>query len=383
MRTIFLQVAPVVWLLVAGFGPRPTVGQQRDVLPVPNHGFPHSLVFSPDGNLLAAKTGISTGQGITRWDVSTRQVLKTICLSEPVNCYCLAFSPDGKVLAAGYSHNGFRLWDLATGKAREPSPESAGYVTHLAFSHDGAVLAAAGDHRLKHAAKSAPHETVDLWSVQTGRQLAILDSGWGVRSLRFLPDGKTLAIAREAGRASGARQLGTAEVQIWDLATFQQQKRLGGFPSWDRSALKVFLRNVRCGGVSGFGMSLSPDGRRLATSELEKVAISDVATGATTLLGTHPVAVFSLVFSHDSQTLATLAEGYGIADGEARAVRLWDLASRKQIAVLNHPGQRVSEIAFSPDGQLIATATFSSAGLYLWKLSGYDSAATKSHGSSD
>jgi WD40 repeat protein len=287
------------------------------------------------------------------------------------------------VLAAGYSHNGFRLWDLATGKAREPSPESAGYVTHLAFSHDGAVLAAAGDHRLKHAAKSAPHETVDLWSVQTGRQLAILDSGWGVRSLRFLPDGKTLAIAREAGRASGARQLGTAEVQIWDLATFQQQKRLGGFPSWDRSALKVFLRNVRCGGVSGFGMSLSPDGRRLATSELEKVAISDVATGATTLLGTHPVAVFSLVFSHDSQTLATLAEGYGIADGEARAVRLWDLASRKQIAVLNHPGQRVSEIAFSPDGQLIATATFSSVGLYLWKLSGYDSAATKSHGSSD
>jgi hypothetical protein len=46
MRTIFLQVAPVVWLLVAGFGPRPTVGQQRDVLPVPNHGHPRWLVFT-------------------------------------------------------------------------------------------------------------------------------------------------------------------------------------------------------------------------------------------------------------------------------------------------------------------------------------------------
>jgi len=345
MRTIFLRVVALVWLFVAGFAPRPTVGQQRDALPVPDRGVPHRLVFSPDGKLLAAKTGTSKTEGITIWDVSARQVLKTISLSEPVNLHCLAFSPDGKVLATGYSHNGFRLWDLATGKAREPSPASAGYVTHLAFSPDGAVLAAAGDHRLKHAAKSAPHETVDLWTVQTGRQLAILDSGWGVRSLRFLPDGKTLAIAREVGRGSEARQLGTAEVQIWDLATFQQQKRLGGFPSWDRSALKVFLRNVRCGGVSGFGMSLSPDGRRLATSELEKVAISDVATGATTLLGTHPVAVFSLVFSHDSQTLATLAEGYGIADGEARAVRLWDV-NRLQSSTI--PARGSLKLPFRP-----------------------------------
>jgi hypothetical protein len=74
MRTIFLQVAPIVWLLVAGFGPRPTVGQQRDVLPVPNHGLPTWLVFSPDGTLLAAKTGTTQeSQSITIWDVSARQ----------------------------------------------------------------------------------------------------------------------------------------------------------------------------------------------------------------------------------------------------------------------------------------------------------------------
>jgi len=385
MRTLFLQVAPVVWLLVAGFGPRPTVGQQRDVLPVPNHGHPIWLVFSPDGKLLAAKTDTTEeSQSITIWDVSARQVLKTISFSKLSGCNCLAFSPDGKVLATGHSNNGVRLWDLATGMAREPFPASEGNVTRLAFSPDGAVLAAAGvagDHRLKHSAKSALHGNVTLWTVQTGRRLAILDTGSNVRSLRFLPDGRTVAIAREIGRGSGARQLLTAEVQIWDLDTFQQQQRLGNFPSWDPSAIRVFLRNVRCSGVSGFGVSLSPDGRRLATSELEKVAISDVATGAAILLGTHPIAVHSMVFSPDSQTLATLAEGYGFGDDASRTVRLWDLASRKQIAVLKHPGQEktwVGEVAFSPDGQLIATSTFPSVGLYLWQLSGDASETTKS-----
>ena len=185
MRTIFLQVAPLVWLLVAGFGPRPTVGQQRDVLPVPNHGHPIWLVFSPDGKLLAAKTDTNQEiQSIAIWDVSAQQVLKTISFSKLNGCDGLAFSPDGKVLATGHSNNGVRLWDLATGKAREPFPASEGNVTRLAFSPDGAVLAAAGvagDHRLKHSAKSALHGNVTLWTVQTGRQLAILDTGSNVR----------------------------------------------------------------------------------------------------------------------------------------------------------------------------------------------------------
>ena len=63
----------------------------------------------------------------------------------------VAFSPDGKTIAAGYSlvggGGGVVLWDVAARKrlADEPLPVKEGDVTSVAFSPDGKTIAAGYD----------------------------------------------------------------------------------------------------------------------------------------------------------------------------------------------------------------------------------------------
>ena len=65
------------------------------------------------------------------------------------------------------------------------------------------------------------------------------------------------------------------------------------------------------------------------------------------VLTSHGGAVDSVAFSHDGKTLAT-----GNADG---TVRLWDVATHRQIAALTGPVGAVNSVAFSPDGATLAT----------------------------
>src|SRR5262245_11648702 len=61
----------------------------------------------------------------------------------PVNC--LAFSPDGKLLASGSVAKSIKIWDLATGKEIFTLQGHARPVLSLAFSPDGKTLASACD----------------------------------------------------------------------------------------------------------------------------------------------------------------------------------------------------------------------------------------------
>src|SRR5262249_17682243 len=113
----------------------------------------------------------------------------------------VAFSPDGKVLAAGswrsddeqQLHGEVKLWDLATGKERATIPEPFPVLRALAFSPDGKKLAAAGSEELAGANK------LKLLDVATGRvDVAIpVKPGRWVRGLAFSPDGRYLAASTD------------------------------------------------------------------------------------------------------------------------------------------------------------------------------------------
>jgi serine/threonine protein kinase/Tol biopolymer transport system component len=154
-----------------------------------------TVAFSPDGKTLAA----GDGNGVTYlWDVASGHLIATFADPSPGpnGVQSVAFSPDGKTLAAGDGDDSTYLWDVASGQLiatlTNPRPVTKGFQD-VTFSPDGKTLAIA----------SGNSTSTYLWDVASGHRIATLtDPGsgpFGVDVVAFSPDGKTLAAADSNG----------------------------------------------------------------------------------------------------------------------------------------------------------------------------------------
>jgi WD40 repeat protein len=242
------------------------------------------LVLAPDGSTLAA-TGVVLQQSITGQpanvsihflDTATGRELRSL----PGEAHWvggLAFSPDGKLLAS-LAKGALRLRDAQSGRdARTLEAPAAKNAYTLAFSPDGAFLAARKE-----------EQTVGIWSVASGKVVR----EWPVTEssdvgLLFTPDGKRLI-------GGGNREM----VAIWDVATGKLRGRFEGPPAYV------------------YALALSPDGRTLAVAiDAKRVRLWSLATGQR--LGEFTAQVDSLAFSRDGTFLAT-----GDLNGSAL---VWDM----------------------------------------------------------
>jgi WD40 repeat protein len=98
-----------------------------------------SLVFSPDGTLLATTAGQS--QFVWLWDATTGALVRKLSGHE-YPARAVAFSPDGKHLAAMQAGPDVRVWEVETGKLLSRLAVEAGGFKSLAFSPAGALVAA-------------------------------------------------------------------------------------------------------------------------------------------------------------------------------------------------------------------------------------------------
>ena len=161
--------------------------------------------FSPDGRLLASAGYDST---LRVWDIATGQQVREF-LGHTSSIRSLAFSPDGRLLGTGSDDDGIRVWNLSTGEEiarfeaaaqRDRGSTLQGSISALAFSSDGRELAAG----------NADH-TSTIWDLATRKVVSVLHGhSYAVTSVRFQPnDGKLLV-------ATGSLD---HSVKIWDVAT--------------------------------------------------------------------------------------------------------------------------------------------------------------------
>ena len=162
-----------------------------------------SVAFSPDGRFLAAGLGNSpdTGHGefVARvWDVASGDERVT-CSGHEQAVMSATFSPDGKTLATSSMDATIRLWDPLTGRSTAVFRGHTNGIISAAFAPDGLTLASASLDRTLKIWDTAPERDRD--TLFRGSQL-------GISSLAFAPDRRTLA----AGSADG-------KTRLWDAST--------------------------------------------------------------------------------------------------------------------------------------------------------------------
>jgi len=155
-----------------------------------------SAAFSPDGSLLAeGYSGYERVRRIVLWDTETREPVGSLEWESPLGAFDvpIAFSPDGTSLASGTCDNLVRLWNVPTKSLRYVCSGHSGAINSVAYSPDGTLVASGSD-----------DGTVRLWDAATGKLARVFVGHTAtVYSVAFSPDGALLA----SGSADGTVKL--------------------------------------------------------------------------------------------------------------------------------------------------------------------------------
>lgn len=289
----------------------PTTGRQLDRTNL-TIGMIKSLATPPDGAFIAA--GGDSGHRLSLLDPRLHKAQDLLRPEGPLGVvYSMAFSPDGRRLAATVGPPGVCLWQTS-GELESILRVQSEPACSVAFSPDGVRLATGGDHL---------DPSIRIWDVSTGNLLDVLTGHANrVWSVAFSPDGTRLASASRDGT-----------VKLWDLERRRDQTTipLGTGP------LPVEFRFVD--GDAALQV-LFKDGRRSAFDTDGRLLKSQPTSTLDRTIGTR--------LAPDGRVLTYLSPPnlLRLADPGAQDVPL---------AIANGPSpQDFPLTTFSPDGQLMA-----------------------------
>lgn len=277
------------------------------------------------------------------WDAASGQMRTRILpplpegRGETSQSNAVTFSPDGKLLAY---HEQVRYGSGSKYEIKLIDPannQEVGnlacdfYQPALAFSPDGRLLVGTG--------AAAGDAAIHIWDARTKQKLRTIPLASSITSLAFSPDGKTLA----GNHASG--------VVLWSVETGKQIRA--------QTPLK------RDAGAPVSGVAFSPDGKLIVsiiggvigddpTTANGSILLSDAATGKLVRrLAAHGESIVNVVrFSHDGKLLAS--------GGWDTKIKLWDVASGRELHSLEAHTEMVTDLSFSADSKRLISVGWDS-----------------------
>ncbi|WP_310481059.1 WD40 repeat domain-containing protein, partial [Chamaesiphon sp. VAR_48_metabat_403] len=289
----------------------------------------NSVAFSPDGNLLVSGCDDILVSGSDDWTIGIWDVHTGECLQKFTHytkaVYSVAFSPDGQTIASGGVDADIRLWNVRDGQCLKTWASHQGRVFSVAFSPDGSTIASGGD-----------DATVKLFDASTGECLrTYLGHSDELKSVIFSQDGQTLI--------SGGKD---RNIKLWDVRTGRCLKTLVGHEDW--------IWSIACNAAHQIVASGSED-RTVRLWSLDTGKCLKVFQG-------YANTIYAMDFAPPplpdiAAPQAMLATGYF-----GGALRLWNIQdvgeaspSGNRSTSLSGHNSSIRTVAFSPDGQLLAS----------------------------
>jgi WD40 repeat protein/serine/threonine protein kinase len=335
------------------------------------------MVFSSDGQTLASS---SLDKTVRLWDITSGRLIVNPLTGDGQQKFSVAFSSDDKTLITGNRDGTLLLWNITAESTISQQLAETGILRSLVFNADGTrVFAGSSDGKLL------------LYDVKTGKVIDTFDTA----SYPIVPNNSTrddlhtiesLALSQDGTKLAAGRLDGT--IIVWDTRTKQSFSFVdphllyrialssdgqtlaaseGGdiIALWNvtqRSLIRTFPFSTS-DPLGRLPIDLRPDGKMLAVGGCEKqitktgckqgqVQLWDVATGkiiGQPFLG-HTFAVSSLAFSPDGQTLASSSSQDGVI--------LWDVATGKPrghpLSLPTGNQDTFTHLLFSPKGRMVA-----------------------------
>jgi len=280
------------------------LGLLRTIVP---GGDPYGIAFSADGRRLA----IGVGNGGVIYDAETWRELRRL-EGHPNVVLSVAWSPDGRLVAAGGFEGATVLWDAQTGEIRRTLTGPASYVGALAFTPDGRSLVA-GSH----------DGSIRVWDVEDGSEKRLLAPAGPAGALG-------LALSRDGRRLAAG--FGNGEIRVWSGDRWSSER---SYPT--------------AGGSNVLAVVLSRDGSRVWGA-------TDTSLNGFTLAGASGETRLEMPVNGLGCLALSPDDRYAIVGSNDQTVRIYDLIRKgEEAAKLQHHTGALAGVAVRPDGRILAT----------------------------
>jgi WD40 repeat protein len=325
-----------------------------------------ALAFSPAGDLVVTA---EPNAAVFFWEAASGKLVRQAPFLPPeeaeppagarfnfttelkkLNLLRVAFSPDGKTVAALQPRWPLRRWDAATGKPL-PWPAEVGRLNSFAYAPDGKALALSGADGVIRLVHPATGKLFRRLTGEGGPRASGEDPLW-TGLVAFSPDGRTVY---DALLDFGPGLELSGRVRGMETQTGRERDRFQVRVNWLESDF-----GTRPGAFAAVtvGLAVAPDGRHLAASGYDVIKLWDVAKGREVrAFAGHDVQTTTTVFSPDGKWL--------LAGRPNGAIRLWDVATGTRLHDLAAHQNPVTALAFSADGRRLASGSADTTAL-LW-----------------
>lgn len=275
------------------------------------------ITFSPDGTLLVATEGGAFGvKSLRLWNVTTGQ---EVSVYSEVNERTVAFSPSGEFFTYGTTQGEIHLINAQTLVEIAVFQADESEISSVALTPNTTIIAAASEDNI-----------IRLWNIQTGQMKVLRGHFDYIPRVMFNPSGTVLASNSYDGT-----------VRLWNIASGQQSKQLN-VPLWHLPFDIIFTSN---------GSNLiAGDGLWNLETERHRIAFESFKSG-----------VVSAAYS-PTQNIIALGTQQG-------TVQIHNAATGEFIVSLSDHIGWVRDLAFSPDGTLLASVGEGSTGkVHIWAV---------------